>query len=142
MLSNKFDNLRKILKDLEFQENVKNSDHELVDLMFKYFPNYLSIWYVEKNGKILAQKGNGIINSNSKSLEELFIKKKCYNEMINAHKKAFLGNCIEIVQDENLRFFKVKLVPESENNCISRVFGIAIEITPAQLDSSSVMSEI
>lgn len=127
----KFNRLYNLLSTIEEQENKNSEEKNLFDAFFNNSPIPMAAWSVSSNGKVLVQKGNGIINHNSINLEDLFKDSDGFENLLEKHEEAFTGNQVEFTYLDKDRTFQVKLIPVRSENYVEKVMGIAIDVTLA-----------
>jgi hypothetical protein len=122
----KSSNIKK-LKEITLDLSPIEADNIILNKILSHAPLPISLWAVNNNGKVIMQKGNCIINSNSDNIHELFEGKD--------HEDLILGNFSKVMNDLEIKFmefqvnekdriFTVKLF--SDNEIVS---GMAIDIT-------------
>lgn len=128
----KFNKLHSLLNVIEEQENKNFEEKNLLEAIFSNSPIPMAAWSICREGKVLVQKGNGIINHDSLNLKDLFEGHDGFERLVAKHTEAFEGNQADFIHVDKDRTFQIKLIPMLSESFVDRVMGIAIDVTSIQ----------
>jgi len=126
----KTDNLSRMRELIEcFEIEDQSEISNVLDSIKPYVPLPVSVWQVSSKNNVIFSKGNGIIDDQAKNLKELFTVNKEKNKLIEAHRKAYETESLQLLINESGRSFSVKLVCDHSINGDKIVTGFAIEVS-------------
>ena len=121
--------LKTLVTGLSDRDIQLKNDSKLFKNFFDNFPIPVTMWSIDKCGKVLSKKGNTIIEESADNLENLF-HQEYSDDFINAHRKALSGEKMGFFSNVQTGTYYTRLVPNfSEKGEIISVTGVSWDIT-------------
>jgi hypothetical protein len=126
MIKDSLVKLKLMVNGLEQRDDALRQDHHLFEKFFENFPLPVSLWSVNKEGKVLSCKGNGFLNPSAKIESELFLCEKVKCQILETEDTSDIREFF-IESGDNTYYSKV-MTRRHENNIIGTI-GMAWDIS-------------
>ena len=121
--------IRNLVDNLSDRDRQLKHDSQLFNDFFRNFPIPVTMWSLDKEGNVIAKRGNTVILEEGTCLGNMFHEE--YSEDFKeAHKKAFAGQNVGFFSNLPNKTYYTRLVPRhNENKEIIGLTGISWDIT-------------
>lgn len=125
------DSIRDLIDGLSDRDVKIKRDVKMFEDFFDNFPIPVTIWFVSKEGTVVSQRGDGIINQSAKSIECLFEGCQAKDKSNDLHRKAFEGQSSQTLVSEGEKLYYMSIIPRrNEQGDVSGAAGLAWDVSP------------
>jgi len=125
----RLERLKCLVDELSDRDRQLKSDSSMFVDFFQNFPIPVTMWSLDKDGNILAKRGNAVVKeAGATCLGNMFLSDYS-DEFKEAHKKAYKGKNVEFFSELPDKVYYTRLVPRKADGEIIGLTGISWDIT-------------